>query len=165
MLNWDRIQQVGITISKEETSVLNIVKQSIESYMPKAIKKSIVVDLNIDETATWLVDVNTIKIALGNIFNNAVKFTNISGLIPISFSSTQNYNTITITDNGVGMTDEKINSLFLFSQVNSTEGTDKEKGTGLVLILCKDFIELNGGNVTVESEVGVGSTFYLNIPV
>jgi signal transduction histidine kinase len=77
----------------------------------------------------------------------------------------QNELTVSISDNGVGLSKERIDKLFKITEKYSTSGTQNEKGTGLGLILCKEFIEKNNGEIWVESEVGIGTTFYFSIPI
>ena len=101
-----------------------------------------------------------------NILFNAIKFTKRGGKIQILTSI---YNDVAahikIKDNGVGIPKDKLETLFKIDEASSTKGTENEKGTGLGLVLCKEFVARNGGKIWVESEFGKGSTFHFTIPI
>ena len=99
-----------------------------------------------------------------NLISNAIKFTRPAGQIVISAELKNAELIIAIRDNGVGIKKENIGKLFRIDVNHSALGTQNEKGTGLGLILCKEFIEKHGGKIWVESEVGKGSQFYFSIP-
>ena len=105
--------------------------------------------------------INTI---IRNLFTNAIKFTNKSGKIIISSVELSDSFEISVTDNGVGMSEDYLSKLFRIDIAPSTLGTANERGTGLGLILCKEFSEKHGGSIKVESEVGKGSKFTVIIP-
>ena len=106
--------------------------------------------------------VNTI---LRNLLNNAIKFTPEKGTINISHEIQDQYISIHISDNGIGMEQEVIDRLFKFDQFYSTSGTGGESGTGLGLILCHDFIRKHKGDISVRSNPGTGSTFTFTLPL
>jgi signal transduction histidine kinase len=85
--------------------------------------------------------------------------------VTLNVSKNSNQFTVSVTDTGVGMSTEAIQKLFLLGTKHSTLGTAKEKGTGLGLLICKEFVEKNGGTIHVESKEGIGSRFYFSIPV
>lgn len=95
---------------------------------------------------------------------NAIKFTKDGGVVTILSATDKNELTVTITDNGVGISKDRIDTLFSINEGYSTPGTKKEKGTGLGLILCKEFIEKHHGKIKVESNVGIGSSFSFSLP-
>lgn len=95
---------------------------------------------------------------------NAIKFTKDGGVVTILSATDKNELTVTITDNGVGISKDRIDTLFSINEGYSTPGTKKEKGTGLGLILCKEFIEKHHGKIKVESNVGIGSFFSFSLP-
>lgn len=104
------------------------------------------------------------KAILPNLISNAIKFTNKNGRIDISAVHTDSKIIIKVSDNGVGMKQETINKLFNFSPVNSSKGTANESGTGLGLMLCKEFIDKHRGKIWVESTLGKGTTVRFSIP-
>ncbi len=102
---------------------------------------------------------------LRNLISNAIKFTNESGKVTIGYKLMDNTVELYVKDNGVGMNKQQIEKLFKIEENVSTPGTNKEKGTGLGLILCKEFVEKHKGRIWVESEEGKGSTFSFTLPV
>ena len=109
---------------------------------------------------------NSINTVVRNLVSNAIKFTPTGGTITITTSSVNDkFLKVTVSDTGVGMNETVIKKLFKVGTKVSTLGTQKEKGTGLGLILCKDFVEKNGGTIGVESQEGHGSKFYFTVPV
>ena len=104
------------------------------------------------------------KALLRNLVSNAIKFTDNGGVININAEEDSGNVTISVSDNGVGIEPDDLKKLFDITEVITTKGTAKETGTGLGLLLCKDFVEKHGGKIRVESEVGKGSSFYLTFP-
>jgi len=100
-----------------------------------------------------------------NLISNAIKFTNPGGTIVISAELKQNEWMICVSDNGLGIKKENINKLFRIEENISTPGTQKEKGTDLGLILCKEFVEKHGGKIWVDSELNKGSNFKFTLPL
>jgi len=100
---------------------------------------------------------------LRNLISNAIKFTQPSGMITILISESHHELTVAVTDSGIGIPKESIDKLFRLDESYSTPGTQNEKGTGLGLILCKEFIDKHGGKIWVDSEAGKGSTFSFTI--
>jgi len=109
-------------------------------------------------------DHTMVRSILNNLVSNAIKFTPKGGIVKVSAELGQNMVKITIHDNGRGMTPDLVKSLFKTAQHFSTPGTDEEKGTGLGLLLCKEFVEKNGGTISVSSELLKGSTFSFTLP-
>jgi signal transduction histidine kinase len=101
---------------------------------------------------------------LHNLISNAIKFTSQGGKVEIKSERSGDWIAISVTDTGKGISQQNIERLFKAGEKFKTTGTANEEGTGLGLILCKDFIELQGGKIWVESEEGCGSTFYLKLP-
>ena len=109
-------------------------------------------------------DKNMIRTVVRNLTNNSIKFTNEGGKITYTSSSNKENTTVKITDTGIGMPSEKMRSLFKLDQISSTAGTAGETGTGLGLILCKEYIEKNQGDFKLKSVPGIGSTFIISLP-
>ena len=118
----------------------------------------------VQENAIGYADSNTINLVIRNLLTNAIKFTKDSGAITISAEAPGNEWIVSVRDNGIGMTMDIQKKLFNKVNPYSTPGTANEKGTGLGLILCKEFVEKNGGRIWVESEVNKGSTFWFTVP-
>jgi two-component system sensor histidine kinase/response regulator len=106
-----------------------------------------------------------LKTILRNLVTNAIKFTNNGGTINISEEQTQSGIIISVSDNGIGIKPDDLSRLFDISEVLTTMGTAEETGTGLGLLLCKDFVETHGGKIWVESEFGKGSNFKFTLPI
>ena len=100
-----------------------------------------------------------------NLISNAIKFTEAGGRVSIATQEWADAVEVAVTDTGVGMPEAVRQKLFRIDVKHSTVGTNKEKGTGLGLVLCKEFVELNHGQISVESTEGVGSTFRFTIPL
>jgi signal transduction histidine kinase len=109
-------------------------------------------------------DPDHFKFVLRNLLTNALKFTKRNGEVSIKAFQDGKFIRVSVKDNGVGMSKEFKEKLFKMDNVKSTTGTDNEKGTGLGLLLCKEFIRKNGGDIWVESEEGKGSCFEFYLP-
>jgi signal transduction histidine kinase len=96
--------------------------------------------------------------------SNAIKFTNTGGTVKIKAGTTGDFTTVSVIDDGIGISSKNINDLFRIDEQFRRDGTASEKGTGLGLVLCKEFIKKNNGIISVESEVGKGSKFSFTIP-
>ena len=108
-------------------------------------------------------DLNMINLVFRNLILNGIKFTEPGGQITVSAEANDGMYTVSITDNGVGINPEVQKILFEKTSGYSTRGTANEKGTGLGLILCKEFVEKNGGKIWLKSELGKGSTFFFTV--
>ena len=111
-----------------------------------------------------IADKNMVKTILRNLISNAIKFTHKNGRVEVNTITNNNYVEISIKDNGIGMTKETMAKLFRIDANLSKPGTENEKGTGLGLFLCKEFVEKHGGKIWVESESGKGSIFKFILP-
>jgi len=167
LLDWSRMQVGKINYNPEFLDISGLVKLTFSLLKPNADAKSI--KLQIGETCDKFVwaDPNMLTTVLRNLISNAIKFTQQNGLIKIQCSKMPEYPgkmVIGISDSGVGMDANEIESIFDIASNRSTQGTAGETGTGLGLALCKDFVEKNKGQIWVDSEKNVGSTFYLALP-
>ena len=106
-----------------------------------------------------------LKTILRNLVQNAIKFTNSGGTVDVCVAKQQNYTVFIVTDNGVGMSEETRNNIFKLDTTVIKNGTNHERGSGLGLILCKEFVEKHGGKIWAESEVGKGSKFKFTLPI
>ncbi|NQU51416.1 MAG: HAMP domain-containing histidine kinase [Bacteroidetes bacterium] len=164
LLLWSSSQSNKIEIVKEELNLRNMLTEAIAAYLPGATMKNINVTIRIPDDLIIYADNFTIKSVMANLFNNAVKFTSSGGDIKIDGIRSTNFIQITIYDNGIGIPEEVIPKLFQIETNISTLGTNKEKGSGLGLLLCKEFIEKNGGRIWIESEFGKGTKAIITIP-
>ena len=137
----------------------------VEMLKPNADTKSITIkNVEADEIIVFA-DTNMLNTILRNIISNAIKFTDYGGFIHIFAEQNNTEVTISISDNGTGISPETVSNLFDITKMHSTKGTANEKGTGLGLLLCKTFVEKHGGRIWVESELGKGSVFKFTIPI
>jgi len=164
LLDWATTQTDGITINKEDLNLKKLVESSISDAILNADSKNISIINNIQPELFISIDKNTASTFIRNIVNNAIKFTHLGGHITIDSQVNDDHISLHITDTGVGISPEVIDQLFKVGKNISTKGTNNEKGTGLGLILCKEFIERNGGSITVKSEVNKGSEFIITLP-
>lgn len=164
ILHWSRSQLNGYGINKEAFDFSVLVNNEVNYHLSAAEVKKIKVVQAIPPLLVAYADRLMIQIVLRNLITNAIKFCNTGCQIDIFVSEhTSDYMHICIEDNGVGISEDIIKRLFSGEQVSS-RGTQNEKGTGLGLMVCRDFMERNLGSMTVKSTVGVGSAFYLSIP-
>lgn len=163
-LLWASFQSKKITFSPLPTNTSTIIEEVIEILEPVAKFKDIEIKTNLNEELRTNIDIYMFKAILRNLISNAIKFTNKNGRIDISAVHTDSKIIIKVSDNGVGMKQETIDKLFNFSPVNSSKGTANESGTGLGLMLCKEFIDKHRGKIWVESTLGKGTTVRFSIP-
>jgi len=166
LLAWAKTQ-LGRTIFNPESFTLeSLVNESVKQTLPQAQTKNIEISVGKIETIILYADLNMLRTALRNLLSNAVKFSFPGGVIKVETLVESRNLSITITDQGTGIEDQLMQKLFsLNEEVSATKGTANEKGTGLGLILCKEFVERNGGTISATSEVGKGSTFRIDLPV
>lgn len=165
LLNWTRIQR-GIINLDHQVFILNItILENIELLMLHSGQKSIKVTLNANEIINVFADKDSVDLIIRNLLSNAIKFTPAEGSVSISASTKGNKAVVEIADSGVGIRHEVMDKIFkpAFDQI--TFGTNGEKGSGLGLILCKDFVERNGGEISFESTEGKGSKFIFTLPL
>ena len=164
LLNWAGTQTGRIQFNPDFQDIDEIISKPVSILMGSAHNKNISVELELNVNSKAYIDVNMINTIIRNLFTNAIKFTNKSGKIIISSVELSDSFEISVTDNGVGMNEDYLSKLFRIDIAPSTLGTANERGTGLGLILCKEFSEKHGGSIKVVSEVGKGSKFTVIIP-
>ena len=141
-----------------------MVSNSVRLLSSLATKKNIQLTYNVSVSAIASADKNMLDTILRNLISNAIKFTNESGSVTITVKETDNDFLFTVRDTGIGISEKDLRKLFRLDVNNIEIGLSKEKGTGLGLILCKEFIERHQGTIWVESELGQGSTFNFTLP-
>lgn len=163
LLIWARTQNGKIKYSPTLASIDELVQGVVLVLTPVAAKKNIDLEYNV-EKITSNIDVNMISSVLQNLVTNAIKFTNASGRVTIRAWNESNNLNFVVSDTGVGMSKEQLDKLFRIEATRSGLGTENETGTGLGLSIVKEFVELHGGKIWVESTLGKGSKFYFSIP-
>jgi len=165
LLNWSRSQQNEIVCNSKSININELIAQNISLHSAMASKKSI--GIQFDENVNYKVyaDYDMINLVVRNLLSNAIKFTREQGQITISISEQSGFIEVVVADNGVGMSQETVDNLFVENQLHSTYGTNNEKGSGLGLLLCQNFVSRNGGAIRVESTLGEGSKFIFTLPI
>lgn len=165
LLNWAKNQMQGINPGPEAFDVSTLTLETIHLVEMQAENKGVIIldEISSHEHTMVFADYEMMKLVLRNLLSNAIKFTKKGDKVVIKASKSDDFFSIFIQDSGVGISNEQLEFLFT-NQTNSTLGTSQEKGTGLGLMLCKDFVEKNGGQIMVQTVEGEGSTFSFTIP-
>lgn len=164
LLDWARIQMKRVEFQPQKYLLQTLVVPNVEfSYSSASMKKIQITNLVSDNIYVF-VDKNMLNTILRNLLSNAIKFTHENGEITITSEDFAENVEISISDTGVGMTEKEIKNLFRIDVSRSKLGTAKEGGTGLGLILCKEMIEKNNGEIWVKSTPGEGSRFTFSLP-
>lgn len=165
LLNWARMKQGLIPFIPVKMPLNQIIKEGIEMMLESAKIKEIEITKDIPELMEVFADHNILETVIRNLVSNAIKFTPKGGKVHIRASQVSDRMIeISVKDTGIGMNQTLINNLFRLDVQTNRKGTDDEPSTGLGLLLCKEFIEKQGGTIRIESEVGKGSTFYFTLP-
>jgi signal transduction histidine kinase/ligand-binding sensor domain-containing protein len=164
LLQWARSQTGSIKFEPREFILNEVAETNILLVNALVSKKKLEIRKNIEKEIRVFADKNMIDTAIRNLLTNAIKFTEY-GFISIEIVQNADTTEVKITDTGVGISKEKMDKLFDVGGIQSTSGTRGELGTGLGLVICKEFIEKNGGVISVSSEQGKGSTFSFSIPM
>lgn len=165
LLEWSRSQTGNIEFKPEAFDIAGLLKQNQELLLQQAQNKKISIVLEGESNVVINAHRNSVNTVVRNLVSNAIKFTPAEGRITLKTSISDNKVIVSISDNGVGMSKEVMDKLFRIDTKHTTKGTADEKGTGLGLILCKEFIEKNGGRIWVDSVVSKGSTFSFELPL
>lgn len=165
LMDWSQIQTGRMKFEPEYFDIHILVEEAFELLGCNAEEKLILIRNNISEKTIVHADKIMISIVLRNLISNALKYTNTNGLVTISSELKAKELHVSVIDNGVGIAKELMDKLFQIDGVISTPGTQKEKGTGLGLILCREYLEKNKGKIWVQSEVNEGTTFYFSLPL
>lgn len=165
LLLWSRSQLGKVTFNPEPVKLQEIWKELSEQLSVQAEDKGIILNFKDTLGIELYCDRNMVKTIIRNLVSNAIKFSYKGSDVDIKVHLNGDMAQITVSDKGVGIEKEKIEKLWVVVAHNSTAGTENESGTGLGLVLCKEFIQTNGGEIRVESEIGKGSDFIFTIPV
>jgi signal transduction histidine kinase len=163
LLDWTLLQMDKLNLQAARIDLHKIAEENIQLLGSVPTKKISMFNLIPPDTIAFA-DSNTVNLVIRNLMTNAIKFTNDGGEVRITADDRGNEWFVSVSDNGVGMNPDVIKILFDKTAPYTTRGTANEKGTGLGLILCKEFVEKNGGRIFVESEEGKGSKFSFTLP-
>ncbi len=165
LLEWTRTKIGGVDYEPKAINLIAVVEETNTLLEESSKKKSIELINSVAKSTIVFADENMLKTILRNLISNAIKFTSSEGKINVSSEQIGSKITITVLDTGVGISEETQKKLFHLDIHHTTVGTNKEVGTGLGLLLCKELVEKHGGKIWVESELGVGSKFMFSLPV
>ncbi len=163
LLFWSKSQLQGEVVKPVYFNLKEVSVNILHLFENTIHEKEILIENNIQLTCKVYADKDMIQLVVRNLISNAVKFSKRGGSIKLTTRTEGNYTILCVTDTGVGISEADQKKLFE-QETFTTRGTDNEQGTGLGLLLCKDFIEKNGGSIWVESEIGKGSKFCVRIP-
>jgi two-component system sensor histidine kinase/response regulator len=164
LLDWSRTQTGNIDFHPTVIDLSIIANEYMSLLRSSAEGKQITLKMNIPFNTIAFADENMIKTVVRNLLSNAVKFTNSGGKVEITAKKNHDKITICVIDNGVGIEEENLRKIFRIDEHYRTTGTSNEMGTGLGLILCREFVEKNNGKIWAESKPGEGSTFCFMLP-
>lgn len=165
LLHWARAQSKAISYEPNNINISEVIKDVVDLSFNSADNKNVSILNNVTKSYDVYVDRNMIEAVIRNLLSNSIKFSNENGKIEISLFVIKEYAIIEVNDNGIGIPENIIDKLFKIEEQISTPGTMKESGTGLGLLLCKEFVTINRGDIWVESIFGEGSTFKFTIPM
>ncbi len=162
LLDWALLQMDKLKIQKEKFGLRELVENSAVLVGSLNVKEVKIIN-KVEPSTFAMGDTNMINLVMRNLMMNAIKFSESGDVVEVSAKLSGDYYVVSVKDNGVGISPDIQKILFEKTSGYSTRGTANEKGTGLGLILCKEFVERNGGKIWLESELGKGSTFYFTV--
>jgi len=165
LMEWAQSQTGRIEFSPTHFKTDELINEIALLFTDIASQKNISLDLELVHSTSIFADKAMIGTVLRNLISNSIKYTKPGGKITITAFERENDISIAVSDTGVGMPQTAIDNLFRIDKNQSTPGTQDELGTGLGLILCKEFVEIHGGQIEVESEINKGTTFLVSLPI
>ena len=165
LVDWSMSQTGKIVYTPVTFDLVTLIKDVVALYFPIATQKSISIIKILPVSLPVFGDSDMLATVMRNLLSNAIKFTHAKGSITVSVKKTSESILVSISDTGMGIPESAIANLFNIDNNYSKRGTQNEQGTGLGLVLCKEFIQNHGGKIWVESELGKGSNFIFTIPV
>lgn len=164
LLNWAKNQMQNAKPQIKNIDLNDLLGKKTEVFNLVALKKNIQLTTHVDGKIIVKADMDMLRLIIRNLLNNAIKFTPARGKIELTATKQGNECIIAIKDNGIGIPTDKQGDIFSL-KTNSTYGTENEKGTGLGLVLCKDYTLLQNGKIWFTSAEGVGTTFFVSLPL
>ena len=164
LLNWSKSQMEGVKVNLVKVDLMEALISTLDMQKIQALTKNIVVTFNIPPKLMVVADIDMLQLVLRNLISNAIKFTPSGREIKVTAMTILQECKITVADNGSGIPEAKQHKIFTIKS-EPTYGNNNEKGVGLGLVLCKEFIERQGGRITFESREGQGSSFMIFVPI
>lgn len=163
LLHWSMMQRNLLEFNPVEVDLFELVNKTIRLLHQNAVNKNISISNKINPGTFALADIDMVRLVVQNLLINAIKFTKSDGHILVTAVDEKNQIQVSVEDNGMGIDADKVTGMFGLNKMFTTNGTEGEKGTGLGLPLCKEFVERNEGRIWVESKPGKGSKFIFNL--
>jgi signal transduction histidine kinase len=164
LLTWSRLQRGILDEFPQRLMLKQVFTRNLDLLAPMAAQKNLTLETSYPQKLMVYADYQMVDTIMRNLISNAIKFTYPGGKILIAARQQEQHVEISVTDTGIGIDAEHLPQLFRIDAKYKRLGTDREKGTGLGLILCKDLVEKNSGRIWIESEVGKGTTFTFTLP-
>jgi two-component system phosphate regulon sensor histidine kinase PhoR len=164
LLTWSRVQRGVISYEPQPIDTRRLVARNVALLALQAERKQITLTSSIREGTVIYADFNMADTVIRNLISNAIKYTFVGGTVNMSARQDDHSVEVSVSDTGIGIEEEHIPKLFRIDAKYKQLGTNREEGTGLGLILCKEFVERHGGKIWVESQVGKGTTFRFTLP-
>jgi two-component system, sensor histidine kinase and response regulator len=164
LLQWSMVQTGRMPMSPSLVNLASVIEENVELLLGNAKQKKITIESLASNGYLAFADVNMLTTVVRNLLSNAIKFTSNGGNIKVNIGEEGLSWKVSVTDNGIGISEKDLKNLFLLDSNPTSIGTSQEKGTGLGLILCKEFVERNHGKIGVNSLIGTGTTFWFTVP-
>ena len=164
LMSWAKAQMHGVVVNLAPYNVQKLINEIIVNKVPLAARKAIKLTYSIDPSLEIVCDKDMVHIVMRNLINNAIKFTNEGGEVYIKATKKTDTLILSVTDTGIGIPPEQQAEIFTL-KTRSTYGTNQEKGIGLGLMMCKEFVEYQHGEIWFESKLGEGTTFFISLPL
>jgi signal transduction histidine kinase len=165
LLQWSRSQMNLLAFRPMRLELKPLLEGAVQVLLLNAYMKDVQVHIAVDEEHSIYADKEMTEFVVRNLLSNAIKFSHRNSTVLLSARMSEGHAVIAVTDSGIGMSEAKIKKLMEQNTATSRRGTEKEKGTGLGLLIAKEFIEKHGGRLTIQSEMGKGSEFSFALPV
>ena len=165
LLDWSSVQTGNIAYNPEELDLGGFLTDEFKLQQTLAVEKDLTITFHTKDDVRVKIDKNMISKVVRNIISNAIKYTKNGGHIEITLNNDDKFASVSVIDSGIGINKENINKLFKVNENYKTHGTNNEEGTGLGLILSKEFLNKNGGDISVESKVNCGTKVTFNLPL
>lgn len=165
LLDWSRTQTGNMECRPALIDMSQLTEQNVQLFSSYARNKEIQLNFEITGEAVTYADRNMVSTVIRNLLNNAIKFTNKGGEVHVAVKDVDHRSELSVTDTGMGISENELKKLFQLGNSKRSKGTADEPGTGLGLILCKEFISINNGTIRAESVPGKGSRFTISLPV
>ncbi|HON17885.1 MAG TPA: PAS domain-containing sensor histidine kinase [Salinivirgaceae bacterium] len=164
LVAWARSQREMVQVSPQRANIISVIKENLELLAPFSERKKVEIIEEFPDFVEAVFDEDTIRTVIRNLLFNALKYSYPGGKIVVQVQRLATAVRVNIIDNGVGISEDDLKNLFRIDTVHATLGTENERGTGLGLVLCVDFIQRNHGDIGAESKLGAGSTFWFTLP-